>query len=137
MNATAARSDLAKNPANHVPLSPVTFLERSATIWPNRIAVRHGALAYTYREFEMRCRRFASALARRGIGRGDTVAVMAANTPALLEAHYAVPALGAILNAQNTRTERNQFPTIGNASPHFDLGESAFRTNRKSHRMRV
>src|SRR5436305_3161496 len=105
MNATAARSDLAKNPANHVPLSPVTFLERSATIWPNRIAVRHGALAYTYREFELRCRRFASALARRGIGRGDTVAVMAANTPALLEAHYAVPALGAILNAQNTRLD--------------------------------
>src|SRR5438093_2905693 len=105
MNATAARSDLAKNPANHVPLSPVTFLERSATIWPNRIAIRHGALAYTYREFEMRCRRFASALARRGIGRGDTVAVMAANTPALLEAHYAVPALGAILNAQNTRLD--------------------------------
>jgi fatty-acyl-CoA synthase len=105
MNAAAAHSELAKNPANYVPLSPVTFLERSATIWPNRIAVRHGRLQYTYREFELRCRRFASALARRGIRRGDTVAVMAANTPTLLEAHYAVPALGAILNAQNTRLD--------------------------------
>ncbi|HEY2818390.1 MAG TPA: acyl-CoA synthetase [Casimicrobiaceae bacterium] len=105
MNAAAAHADLLKDGANYVPLSPVTFLERSAAIWPNRIAVRHGRLAYTYHEFEARCRRFASALTRRGIGRGDTVAVMAANTPALLEAHYAVPALGAILNALNTRLD--------------------------------
>ena len=105
MDAAAAHAALVRNPANHVALSPVTFLERSATIWPTRIAVRHGRLAYTYREFESRCRRLASALARRGIGRGDTVAVMAANTPALLEAHYAVPALGAILNALNTRLD--------------------------------
>ena len=105
MEAKRAHSELGKNPANYVPLSPVTFLERSAAIWPNRIAVRHGHLAYTYREFEARCRRLASALARRGIGRGDTVAVMAANTPALLEAHYAVPALGAVLNALNTRLD--------------------------------
>jgi fatty-acyl-CoA synthase len=105
METGRAHSELAKNPANYVPLSPVTFLERSATIWPHRVAVRHGQLAYTYRDFEARCRRFASALARRGIGRGDTVAIMAANTPALLEAHYAVPALGAIVNALNTRLD--------------------------------
>ena len=105
MDAKRAHSELGRNPANYVPLSPVTFLERSAAIWPNRIAVRHGHLAYTYREFEARCRRLASALARRGIERGDTVAVMAANTPALLEAHYAVPALGAVLNALNTRLD--------------------------------
>jgi fatty-acyl-CoA synthase len=105
MDAKRAHSELVKNPANHVPLSPVSFLERSATIWPNRVAVRHGPLAYTYREFEARCRRLASALARRGVGRGDTVAVMAANMPALLEAHYAVPALGAVLNALNTRLD--------------------------------
>ena len=105
MDAKRAHAELGKNPANHVPLSPVTFLERSATIWPNRVAVRHGRLAYTYREFEARCRRLASALAGRGVGRGDTVAVMAANTPALLEAHYAVPALGAVLNALNTRLD--------------------------------
>jgi len=105
MDAATAHAELVKNGANHVPLSPVTFLERSATIWPTRVAVRHGSLAYTYREFDARCRRLASALAQRGIGRGDTVAVMAANTPALLEAHYAVPALGAILNALNTRLD--------------------------------
>jgi len=96
---------LAKNRANYVPLSPVQFLERSAFIWPHKIAVRHGALAYTYRELEGRCRRLASALAGRGIGRGDTVAVMAPNVPALLEAHYAVPALGALLNALNYRLD--------------------------------
>src|SRR5436190_15273776 len=107
MNDTAgiAHSALARNPANYVPLSPITFLERSATIWPHRIAVCHGPLAYSYREFDARCRRFASALARRGVGRGDTVAVTAANTPALLEAHYAIPALGAVLNALNTRLD--------------------------------
>src|SRR5437899_11285257 len=96
---------LGKERANYVPLSPVQFLARSALIWPHKIAVRHGAQAYTYRQFEARCRRLASALARRGIGRGDTVAVMATNTPALLEAHYAVPALGAVLNALNTRLD--------------------------------
>src|SRR5437773_10307030 len=96
---------LGKQRANYVPLSPVQFLARSALIWPHKIAVRHGAQAYTYREFEARCRRLASALARRGVGRGDTVAVMAPNVPALLEAHYAVPALGAVLNALNVRLD--------------------------------
>jgi fatty-acyl-CoA synthase len=96
---------LARQRANYVPLSPVQFLERSALIWPHKIAVRHGTQAFTYREFEERCRRLASALAQRGIGPGDTVAVMAPNVPALLEAHYAVPALGAILNALNYRLD--------------------------------
>jgi fatty-acyl-CoA synthase len=96
---------LGKQRANFVPLSPVQFLERSALLWPAKIAVRHGSLAYTYAEFEARCRRLASALAQRGIGRGDTVAVMAPNVPALLEAHYAVPALGAVLNALNYRLD--------------------------------
>ncbi|HEV8256204.1 MAG TPA: AMP-binding protein, partial [Casimicrobiaceae bacterium] len=96
---------LGKERANYVPLSPVQFLVRSALIWPDKIAVRHGSQAYTYREFEARCRRLASALARRGIGRGDTVAVVAPNVPALLEAHYAVPALGAVLNALNYRLD--------------------------------
>ncbi len=98
-------ASLAKNRANYVPLSPVQFLERSAFIWPDKIAVRHGALVYAYREFEARCRRLASALASQGIGRGDTVAAMAPNVPALLEAHYAVPALGAVLNALNYRLD--------------------------------
>ncbi len=96
---------LARNAANHVPLTPVSFLEHSALIYPHKIAVRHGRLAYTYSEFEARSRRLASALARRGIARGDTVAVMAPNVPALLEAHYAVPALGAVLNALNVRLD--------------------------------
>jgi len=97
--------DLAAGPANHAPLSPVAFLERSAAIWPDRIAVRHGRLAYTYAELERRARRLASALARRGVRRGDTVAVMAPNVPAMLELHYAVPALGAVLNALNIRLD--------------------------------
>ena len=96
---------LAKNPANFVPLSPVQFLERSAFIWPGKTAVRHGGIAYSYRQFEERSRRLASALAKRGVGRGDTVAAMAPNVPALLEAHYAVPALGAVLNALNYRLD--------------------------------
>jgi fatty-acyl-CoA synthase len=96
---------LERNRANHVPLSPVAFLERSASVWPHKAAVRHGALTYTYREFEARCRRLASALARHGVRRGDTVAFLAPNVPALLEAHYAVPALGAVLNALNVRQD--------------------------------
>ena len=97
--------DLAAGPANHVPLSPVAFLERSAAVWPERVAIRHGRVACTYAEFEQRARRLASALARRGVRRGDTVAVMAPNIPAMLELHYAVPALGAVLNALNVRLD--------------------------------
>ena len=97
--------DLAAGPANHVPLSPIAFLERSAAVWPERVAIRHGRVACTYAEFERRARRLASALARRGVGRGDTVAVMAPNIPAMLELHYAVPALGAVLNALNVRLD--------------------------------
>ena len=96
---------LERNPANHVPLSPVSFLERAADVYPDKIAVVHGELRYTYAQFRERVRRFASQLARRGIGRGDTVAVMAPNVPALLEAHYAVPAVGAVLNAINYRLD--------------------------------
>ena len=96
---------LERNRANYVPLSPVSFLERSALVYPARVAVRHGDRTYSYAEFEARCRQLASALARRGVGRGDTVAVMAPNIPALLEAHYAVPALGAVLNALNVRQD--------------------------------
>ncbi|MET0204402.1 MAG: acyl-CoA synthetase [Casimicrobiaceae bacterium] len=99
------RDVLPRRPANHVPLTPIDFLARSALIWPQRIAVRHGRLAYSYAEFAARCRRLASALAQRGVRRGDTVAVMAPNVPALLEAHYAVPGLGAILNALNVRLD--------------------------------
>jgi len=97
--------DLGRNAANHVPLSPVGFLRRAAETWPGKVAVRHGEAAFTYAEFEARCRRLASALAKRGIGRGDTVAILAPNIPAMLEAHYAVPGLGAVLNALNYRLD--------------------------------
>jgi fatty-acyl-CoA synthase len=98
-------ADLVRNAANHVPLSPVTFLERSALVYPGKVAVRHRRLAFTYAQFEARCRRLASALLQRGIGPGDTVAILAPNVPAMLEAHYAVPALGAVLNPLNIRLD--------------------------------
>jgi fatty-acyl-CoA synthase len=91
--------------ANYVPLSPVQFLERSARTYPDKIAVRDGSRGYTYREFEARCRRLSAALALRGIRRCDTVAILAPNVPAMLEAHYAVPGLGAILNPLNYRLD--------------------------------
>jgi fatty-acyl-CoA synthase len=97
--------DLDKNPANHQPLSPLTFLERAATVYPDRVAVIHGRLRRTYRDFHARSQRIASALAKRGIGKGDTVAVMLANTPAMLECHYGVPMTGAVLNTLNTRLD--------------------------------
>ncbi len=94
-----------RNPANYAPLSPVGFLARAAEVYPGKVAVVHGATTFTYRQFDGRVRRLASVLAARGIGRGDTVAIMAPNVPALLESHYAVPGLGAILNALNYRLD--------------------------------
>ena len=94
-----------RNAANFVALTPVSFLERSAEVYPDKVAVIHGGARHTYREFGARVRRLASVLHARGVGRGDTVAIMAPNVPALLEAHYAVPGLGAILNALNYRLD--------------------------------
>ena len=96
---------LGPNAANYVPLSPVSFLGRAAGIYPNRVAVIHGDRRYTYAQFAERCRRLASALAKAGVGKGDTVAIMAPNTPEMLEAHYAVPMLGAVLCCINTRLD--------------------------------
>ncbi len=97
--------NLDPNPANYVPLSPVSFLARAAQIYPNRVAVIHGDRRTTYAQFAERARRLASALAKAGVGKGDTVAIMAPNTPEMLEAHYAVPMLGAVLCAINTRLD--------------------------------
>ena len=97
--------DLDKNPANFQPLTPLTFLERAAAVFPERPAIVHGALRRNYAEFYARARRLASALARHGIKRGDTVSAMLANTPAMLEAHYGVPMTGAVLNTLNTRLD--------------------------------
>ena len=97
--------DLDRNAANSTPLTPLSFLSWAAHVYPEKTAVIHGERTYTYAEFQARCRRLASALSRRGIGRGDTVAVMAPNVPALLEAHYGVPMVGAVLNALNYRLD--------------------------------
>ena len=97
--------DLEKNPANHAPLTPLSFLERTAAVYPDRLSVIHGARRYTWKETEARCRRLASALARRGIGVGSTVAVMLANTPEMVECHFGVPMTGGVLNALNTRLD--------------------------------
>jgi fatty-acyl-CoA synthase len=96
---------LDKNAANYVPLSPIGFLLRSAAVYPNRLAVAYGERKYTWRDALERCRRLASALAERGVRRGDTVAVMAPNTPEAFEAHFAVPMSGAVLNALNIRLD--------------------------------
>ncbi len=97
--------DLDRNPANFQPLTPLTFLERAAAVFPDRVAIIHGPLRRSYRDFYARARRLGSALARRGIKRGDTVSVVLANTPAMLECHYGVPMCGAVLNTINTRLD--------------------------------
>ncbi len=97
--------DLDKTPANHQPLTPLSFLERAAATFPDQIAVIHGEQRLTYREFYTRCRRLASALAKLGIGKGDTVSVMLANTPPMLEAHYGVPMTKGVLHSINTRLD--------------------------------
>ena len=96
---------LARNAANHQPLTPLLFLERSAQVYPDNLAVVHGAVRRTYRDLRDRCVRLASALAKHGIGRGDTVAAVLPNIPEMLECHYGVPMAGAVLNTINTRLD--------------------------------
>jgi fatty-acyl-CoA synthase len=96
---------LDKNPANFQPLTPLSLLSRAAQVFPHHTAVIHGSQRFSYAEYYARSRRLASALSRRGIGRGDTVSVMLANTPPMLEAHYAVPMTGAVLHSINTRLD--------------------------------
>ncbi len=98
-------TDLPRSPANYQPLSPLGFLERSASVFPDHPAIVHGEQAISYATFYARARRLASALSRRGIGKGDTVSVMLANTPPMLEAHYGVPMAGAVLHSINTRLD--------------------------------
>ncbi|MEQ1889952.1 MAG: acyl-CoA synthetase [Alphaproteobacteria bacterium] len=97
--------DLDKNPANHQPLTPLSFLRRTADVYPNHTAIVHGDTTFTYAEFYARCRRLASALAARGIGRGDTVAILSPNIPQMLEAHYGAPFTGAVINTLNYRLD--------------------------------
>ena len=96
---------LDKNAANFVPLSPLSFIERSAYVYPDRVSVIHGARQFTWKQTYERCRRLASALTQHGIGHGDTVAVMLPNVPAMVEVHFGVPMTGAVLNTLNTRLD--------------------------------
>jgi fatty-acyl-CoA synthase len=108
-------TDLPKCPANYQPLTPLSFLQRSAQVYPDRIAIIHGRARVTYRDFYVRARKLASALAKAGIKKGDTVSVLLANTPAMLECHYGVPMTGAVLNTLNTRLDAK---TIGFSLDH-------------------
>jgi 3-(methylthio)propionyl---CoA ligase len=105
MAKTPYDQDLDRNPANFQPLTPLGFLERAASVFPDHTAVIHGPLKRSYAEFYARARRLASALAKRGVKRGDSVSVLLANTPAMLEAHYGVPMTQGVLNTLNTRLD--------------------------------
>lgn len=109
--------DLPKNAANYMALTPLWFLDRAATVHPTRTSVVHGSTRYTWLQTYQRCRRLASALSKRSIGLGCTVAIIAPNIPAIYEAHFGVPMAGAVLNAVNIRLNA---PTIA-----FLLGHSA------------
>ena len=97
--------NLDKNNANYVPLSPLSFLERTKDIYPNYEAVVYESRSYTWSEVYKRCVKFASALNKIGIKTGDTVSIMAFNTPEIFEAHYSIPMAGAVINAINTRLD--------------------------------
>ena len=97
--------DLPRNEANYAPISPLSFIERTAEVYPERLAIIHGDLRRNWAEVFTRCRQLASALEKHGIGKGDTVAVMLPNTPPMVEAHFGIPVTGAVLNALNTRLD--------------------------------
>src|SRR5688572_26868774 len=96
---------LERNAANYAPLTPVSFVERSAEIFGDLTAAIHGARRYDWAATRDRAARLAAALRALGVGRGTTVSVMLSNTPEMLEAHYAIPALGAVINPHNTRLD--------------------------------
>ncbi|WP_395005671.1 acyl-CoA synthetase [Cypionkella sp.] len=98
-------TDLDRNPANHQPLTPLTFLERAASVFPDHTAIVHGTMRRSYASFYRRARQLGSALVQLGIGRGETVSALLANTPAMLECHYGVPMCGAVLHSINTRLD--------------------------------
>jgi fatty-acyl-CoA synthase len=105
MAKTPYDQDLDRNPANFQPLTPLGFLERAASVFPDHTAIIHGPLRRSYAEFYTRARRLASALAKHGVKRGDSVSVLLANTPAMLECHYGVPMTQGVLNTLNTRLD--------------------------------
>ena len=96
---------LPQTPANHVALTPLSFIARTAAVYPERTAIIHGALKRNWRDTYARCRQLASALTKRGVTTGSTVAVMLPNIPAMVEAHFGIPMTGAVINALNTRLD--------------------------------
>jgi len=119
MNSAASRHgpyahDLEKNAANFAQLSPISFLQRTAAVWPDRVALIHGPIRRTWAEVATRCRKLASALLLKGYGKGDTIAFMGANTPETFEAHFGVPMMGGVLNAINTRLDAEAIAFILN-----------------------
>jgi fatty-acyl-CoA synthase len=117
MTQTPYDIDLDRNPANFQPLTPLSFLQRAAAVFPEHTAVIHGKRRWTYREFYARSRRLASALHQRGIKRGDSVSVLLANSHAMLECHYGIPMTGAVLNTINTRLDA---PIVGFTLDHAE-----------------
>ncbi|MCY3596547.1 MAG: AMP-binding protein, partial [Rhodospirillales bacterium] len=109
---TPPAAGLGRVDANHSPLNPIGFLERAARIWPDRVAIVHGAKRITWRDFRDRCRRLAEGLLGSGIERGDTVSVLLPNIPEMLEAHYGIPMAGAVLNPLNTRLQDREIAFI-------------------------
>ena len=105
MTSNAYDQGMERNLANHTALSPLSFLARAASVYPNRLSIIHGDSRFTWAQTYARCRRLASALTMRGVGTGDTVAVMLPNTPPMFEAHFGVPMTGAVLNTLNTRLD--------------------------------
>ena len=122
--------NLERAPANYQPLTPLTLLERAASVYPDRIAIIYGARIYSYSEFYLRCRKLASFLSRNGIGRGDTVSVILSNTPSMLEAHYAVPMCGGVLHAINTRLDASAIAfQLDHAESRMLIADTAFSSN--------
>ena len=99
------KANLDKNHANFTPLSPLSFLQRSAEVYPNRLSIVHGSKKYTWSDTFKRSKQLASALTKKGVGKGDTVAVLCFNTPEIYEAHYGIPMIGAIINTINIRLD--------------------------------
>lgn len=120
-------SNLDKNLANYESLSPLSYLKRAATLYPDEVSAIHGSRQYNWRETYTRCRQVASALAKRGIATGDTVAAMLPNIPEMLESHFSVPMIGAVLNAINTRLDAKTVAFIlGHAEAKVLLADAEF-----------
>ena len=119
--------NLERTPANYQPLTPITFLERAASVYPNKTAVIYGSQKYSYSKFYERCRKLASFFKGSGISRGETISVLLANTPSMLEAHYAVPMCGGVLHSINTRLDASAIAfQLDHAETRILIADTAF-----------